>query len=336
MRMTRKKRGSKTARVVETLKMTSAPAFIPPMLATAVRKLPEGPQWQYEVKWDGYRIEAMKHGTQVRLFSRRGHDFTKRFTPVADAISRLRVSSALLDGEVVAIDQAGRPCFQNLQNRASLPPGCRLVYYAFDLLNVNGTDLTKTPLTDRRKRLQKLLAGSQVRFSHALDGTPEMVVQVVRQHELEGVVAKRKTSLYQPGKRSGAWQKLPLKRQQRFVIGGYRPGLRNFEVLLVGTLDEGNFLFVGKVGQGLNRMNRAEVFKLIERLRIRECGFANLPSKRKGAFAERITAEEMGDYVWVKPSIFADIKFAEWTSAGVLRHAEFVAICTGQESQGAE
>lgn len=136
------------------------------MLAERVSKLPVGSEWQYEVKLDGYRIQANKDGAKVRLLSRRGSDFTKRFKKVADAMAQLQVSSAVLDGEVVAVDEAGRPSFQVLQHRGVFPPGYQLVFYAFDLLALEGEDLKQRPLSERHTMLEELVADQRFSFLH--------------------------------------------------------------------------------------------------------------------------------------------------------------------------
>lgn len=127
------------------------------MLATLVRKLPEGPRWGYELKLDGYRLQAIKHGDKIRLYSRRGNDFTRKFARITEEVSQIKDESFILDGEAVAVDDKGRPSFQMLQNRASLPAGWHLVYYAFDLLHLNGEDLKNRPLSERRVLLEKVL-----------------------------------------------------------------------------------------------------------------------------------------------------------------------------------
>src|SRR5579859_6391456 len=141
------------------------PAFEPPMLATLVRTLPEGPQWEYELKLDGYRLQAIKDGDQVRLYSRRGNDFTKKFAVIATRVAKIKASNFVLDGEAVAVDAQGRPSFQMLQNRSSLPPGWSLAYYCFDLLHLNGKDLKDCPLKERRSLLEKVLGDSGVLLS---------------------------------------------------------------------------------------------------------------------------------------------------------------------------
>lgn len=168
------------------------------MLARLVRTLPEGPEWEYELKLDGYRLEAIKDGDKVRLYSRRGNDFTSKFARIATAVSKIKAASLTLDGEAVAVDAQGKPSFQMLQNRATLPAGWSLAYYAFDLLHLDGQDLKDRPLRDRRALLQKTLRNSGVLFSQSLPGTVSQILQAVKEHGLEGVIAKRLDSKYRP------------------------------------------------------------------------------------------------------------------------------------------
>jgi DNA ligase D-like protein (predicted ligase) len=268
--------------------------FVPPMLAKLIRALPEGPGWSLEVKFDGYRIEAIKNGSEVRLQSRRDSDFTKRFASVARAVSKINATTAVLDGEVVAVDSSGQPSFQMLQNRAR-PAGWYLVYYAFDLLHLNGKDLRFLPLRERRSALEKVLEGSGVRFSASLDCTPDVLIEVAKKHHMEGVVAKRLDSVYESGERSGAWRKLPLKPKGEFVIGGYRLDRGTLELLLVGYYEEGKLSFAGKVRQGLNPENRAALLKGLMPIRTPKCPFSNVPNSRSGHWGEGVTADQMGD-----------------------------------------
>jgi bifunctional non-homologous end joining protein LigD len=305
------------------------PRVVEPMLAKLVKKLPEGKQWSYEAKWDGYRILALKSGSEVKLLSRRGRDFTKKFLRVAKDVGEVVCKNALIDGEVVAVNAAGQPSFQVLQNTASLAAaGYQLAYYAFDLLHLNGEDLRQLPLAERKARLAELVEGTHVRLSSALKGKPDAIVSIVRAHGLEGVVAKRLDSVYEAGERSGAWMKLPLKPKDEFVIGAYRPADNKAEVLLVGRQEDGKFIFRGKVHQGLNPWNRVQLVKLLKPLQVTKCPFANLPTsaKKKSHWGEGVSAEEMGEYVWVKPKVIADVRFTEWTEGGVLRHAEFAGV----------
>src|SRR5579862_2824896 len=162
------------------------------------------------------------------------HDFTKKFGRIASAVSRIKANSFILDGEAVAVNEQGRPSFQMLQNRSSLPPGWSLVYYAFDLLHLNGKDLKDRPLKERRPLLEKVLGNSGALLSQSLPGTLNQIMQAVREQGLEGVVAKRLDSKYHAGERSKSWLKLPLKPGQDFVIGAYRPDGNRLELLLVG------------------------------------------------------------------------------------------------------
>jgi bifunctional non-homologous end joining protein LigD len=302
----------------------SNPGFVPPMLAKLVKVLPEGPQWEYELKLDGYRLEAVKEGDRVRLYSRNGNDFTKRFARIAASVSQIKADFIVLDGEAVAVDEQGKPSFQMLQNRALLPRRWSLVFYAFDLLYLNGQDLKAFPLKERRALLEKVLGKSGVLFSQSLPGTLDQIMQAVRQHGLEGVIAKRLDSPYQADRRSDFWLKLPLKPSQEFVIGAYRLDGKRLELLLVGYFETEKLLFAGKVHQGLNPANRRALLKLQEPLRVEKCPFANLPTAKSGHWGEGVTAQEMLDYVWLKPQTLGEIKFAEWTQGGILRHAEFV------------
>jgi DNA ligase D-like protein (predicted ligase) len=301
--------------------------FEPPMLAKLVRTLPEGSEWEYEVKLDGYRLEAIKDGDKVRLYSRRGNDFTKKFASIATKVAKIKESSFVLDGEAVAVDEKGRPSFQMLQNRSSLPAGWSLAYYVFDLLHLNGKDLKTRPLRDRRAQLEKILGNSGVLLSQSLPGTLSQIMQAVKQHGLEGVLAKRLDSKYQSGQRSNFWLKLPLKLNQDFVIGGFRLDGKRLELLLVGYFEGNKLLFAGKVHQGLNPANRRMLLKALQPLAVEKCSFANLPTTKSGHWGEGVTADEMGDYVWLRPEIVVEIKFAEWTKGGVLRHAGFAALC---------
>jgi DNA ligase D-like protein (predicted ligase) len=302
------------------------PSFIDPMLAKRVEKLPEGPEWEYELKLDGYRLQAIKSGDKARLYSRRGNDFTRKFARIATCVSKIDAQAAILDGEAVVIDPQGRPSFQMLQNRAHLPAGWSLVYYAFDLLHLNGEDLQSRPLRERRQMLEGVLGRSGVLMSKSLPGTLPEIMAAARQLELEGLVAKRLDSKYQAGKRSDHWLKQPLKPRQDFVIGGFRLDGKRLEQLLVGYYERKKLLFAGKIHQGLNPANRAALLKGLDFFRAGKCPFANLPTSKSGHWGEGVTAEEMGDYVWMRPEVVVEIKFAEWTDGEVLRHPEFVTV----------
>jgi bifunctional non-homologous end joining protein LigD len=294
------------------------------MLARGVSELPQGSDWIYEVKWDGYRALAIKYGDAVDLLSRKGNSLATDFPSVVAAVRQLPVGVAMLDGEIVALDDTGRPQFQLLQNRRSARDG-QIVFYAYDLLQVDGDDLRRCPLAARKERLAELVSGSPVRFSANLPGTPKHILAQAHSLGLEGIVAKRRDSSYDSGERSGAWLKLKLSPEQEFVIGGYKPG-KPLESLLVGYYQGEELMFAGKVRQGLNPQNRVSLWRTLQPLLSDRCPFANVPNSKKSHFGEGITPEQMKELKWVKPKLVAQVSFAEWTTSGNLRHATFLGL----------
>ena len=295
------------------------------MMAKLTDKLPEGTQWTYEVKWDGYRALLLKSGDRVRLLSRKDNDLTATYPTIEAAGSRLRAETAMLDGEIVALDSKGRPSFQALQHR-SAHRTYAIVFYAFDLLHWNGEDLTGLPLTERRKRLPSIVKGSGILLSEPLPGTPQQVIEAVSRVGLEGVVAKRTDSRYQSGERSGAWVKLKLDKQQEFVIGGYRSGPNGVDALLVGYHEGKHLRFAGKVRAGFTPHLRRELFESLKPIQIATCPFVDLPNSKTSHWGGGVTAEQMAEMMWVRPTLVAQIRFVEWTNDGHLRHAAFLGL----------
>jgi bifunctional non-homologous end joining protein LigD len=299
------------------------PAFIEPMAARAVAHLPEGADWLYELKLDGYRALLRKSGAQIHILSRKDNDLTASYPSVAAAALQLRPKRLLIDGEIVAIDASGRPSFQALQHRSR--HRAQIVYYAFDLLHLDDSDLTRRPLEQRRAQLARVLGESGILMSQELPGTAQQVIAAVRAAELEGVVAKRRGSVYAPGERSGHWVKLKLDRQQEFVIGGYRPSGSSVDALLVGYYERGQLRFAAKVKAGFTVYMRAELFKCLRRLQQPQCPFSDLPTGRS-RWGGGVTAEEMHEMRWVAPSTVAQVRFVEWTAEGRLRHASYLGL----------
>jgi DNA ligase D-like protein (predicted ligase) len=295
-----------------------------PMMAVSAAKLPVGPEWSYEVKWDGYRAQAVKDGAAVSLASRNLKNITRQYPAIAEAAARVRAKSAVLDGEIVALDAEGRPSFQALHHWTL--DGLSIVYYAFDLLHLNGRDLTRAPLDERRAALCEVVGDSGVLLSDPLPGEPDEITAAVRQLGLEGVVAKRRRSAYVAGRRSDAWVKVRFAKHQEFAIGGYKPNATNFDSLLVGYYDGTKLVCAGKVRSGFTPHLRAQVFEQIRGLHITRCPFANLPSGGSGHWGEGITLEEMQLLTWVTPRCVAEVSFAEWTRDGSLRHAAFIGL----------
>ena len=296
------------------------------MAAQVVKQLPEGAEWLYELKFDGYRALLLKDGKRVELRSRNDKNLTRMYPDVAAAGLRLKADRVMLDGEIVAIDAQGRPSFQALQHRGSHRVH-QIVFYAFDVLHLNGRDLLQEPLTRRKAQLPALLEGSVIRLSQELSGTAAVVVQAVKDVGLEGVVAKRRDSLYVPGERSGDWQKLKLERQQEFVVGGYRPdGSLGIDALLVGYYEGKKLLFASKLRNGLIPHTRREVLAKLKPLHIEKCPFANLPSEGDSRWGGGVTAEQMHELQWVKPEVVVQVRFVEWTAEGRLRLPKFLGV----------
>ena len=295
---------------------------IRPMLATLVPTLPRGADWTYEVKWDGYRTLLRKQGNQVRLLSRNLKDATAQYRSVARALKDVRADAVLLDGEIVALDEHGHPSFQALHHQAAQT----IVYYAFDLLHLNGRDLTRLPLDARREALAPVIEGTALLRSEPLPGTPAQIEEALRQLRLEGAVAKRRTSRYEPGRRSKAWLKVKFNRRQEFVVGGFKPNPAGFESLLVGYYDGGTLYFAGKVRAGLTPRTRADLLSRMAPLSIARCPFVNLPNSGKSHWGEGITEADMATLRWVKPQLVVEVSFVEWTRDGLLRHSQFVAL----------
>lgn len=300
-----------------------APTFLTPMAALAVTDLPSGPEWLYELKLDGYRALVLKNGDEVRIRSRNDKDLTRTYPAVVAAAAALSVQSATVDGEIVALDETGRPSFQSLQHRG---PVGKIVFYAFDLLHLNGEDLTGFSLDERRDRLRSAIGGSGLLISEDLPGTAAEVVAAVRGLGLEGVIAKRRTSTYEAGERSGEWLKLKLDRQQEFVVGGYRPAPDGVDALLVGVYDGKVLRFAGKVRAGFVRHTRIEVAKKLQPLVISQCPFPELPDAKRSRWGAGVTAEDMKEMRWVKPKLVVQIRFVQWTDDGRLRHSAFLGV----------
>ena len=291
------------------------------MLLLRTNKLPEGNGWLYEVKFDGYRAMAIKGGGQVRLRSRNDKDFTKRYPGVVAALAGLP-DETVIDGEVVALDAAGKPVFSLLQNG-----GTEVHYYIFDVLMLAGRDVTGEPLVKRRELLERHVLPSliePVRCSPVLDARLPDLIHSIRAQGLEGLVAKHADSKYEPGQRSGAWMKMRVNRCQEFVIGGYTVGGHTFDAVILGQMLDGKLMYVARTRSGFTPASRAELLKRIKPLEIEACPFVNLPEKRAGRWGEGLTADKMKDCRWVEPMLVSRIEFLEWTEDRHLRHSRFV------------
>jgi bifunctional non-homologous end joining protein LigD len=301
------------------------------MAARIVDKLPEGDEWLYEVKFDGYRALLLKNGHEVQLRSRNDKSLTRAYPNIHASGSRLNANAAVVDGEIVAVDETGRPSFQALQHRGAHPHHT-VVFYAFDLLHLNGKDLTGLGLEQRRASLPAVVEGSGILLSEPLRGTANSVIQAVRRLGLEGVIAKRKDSGYAAGQRNSAWVKLKLDRQQEFVIGGYRPGPNGIDALLVGFYDGRDLRFAGKVRAGFTPQVRRDVFARLKEVHAARCPFVDLPNSQTSHWGGGVTAEQMKEMRWLKPQLVAQVRFVEWTADQHLRHAAFLGLRTDREA----
>jgi bifunctional non-homologous end joining protein LigD len=311
--------------------------FIEPMMALRAGDLPVG-NWIYELKFDGYRALVFKADKDVRLVSRNRTNFNNDYPELVDSLRLLTANQVTIDGEITALDENGKSSFQLLQSYG-IDKQIPLIYQAFDLLFLDGTDVRSRPLIERRKLLVKLLkkAPDNIRFSEELRGEREELLQVARQFRLEGLMAKRPDSRYESGRRSGAWIKVKLTQQQEFIIGGYTPpeGSRKyFGSLLVGYHGPVGLLFAGRVGTGFSEKLLLSIYDILQKIRRPACPFANLPEKRRGRWGQGITPAIMKRCHWVEPVLVAQVKFTEWTSDDQLRQPVFLGLRTDKQATG--
>jgi DNA ligase D-like protein (predicted ligase) len=273
------------------------PDFIEPMECLAVSKLPEGPSWLWEIKLDGYRAQAVKSGGNLWLYSRRRKSFNKQFPLIHEGLGDLP-DDTVIDGEIVALDESGRPNFNLLQNFRSA--ATQIHYFVFDLLVHRGRDLTRLSLSERREVLRALAFRSPlVRVSEQFASSGKDMLSAVRQQQLEGVIGKRRDSLYEPGKRTGSWIKYRVNRGQELVIGGYIPGPHGFDSLIVGYYRGKDLVYVARVRNGFVPASRRQVFEKIRPLASPTMPFVNLPDTHKFRWGDELTAEKMKECVWL-------------------------------------
>ncbi|GAC1497990.1 MAG: hypothetical protein NVS1B6_03860 [Steroidobacteraceae bacterium] len=302
--------------------------FVEAMECLPVAKLPAGSEWSYEIKLDGYRLEAVKNGGETLLYSRRRNILNRKFHYIATALKGLP-DATVLDGELVAMGDAGGSDFNLLQNFKSAES--KIHYYVFDVLVHKGRLLTQLPLDERRSIVAKIVPVNDHISTSVVGYSAKQMLEFVEQHGLEGIVAKKSDSIYEPGKRSGLWCKYRINLGQEFVIGGYTRGGGYFDALIVGVYLGKDLMFAGRVRAGFVPATRRAVFAEIKDLKTSSCPFANLPEKSEGRWGQGLTAEKMKSCVWVKPRRVVRIEFAEWTGADKLRHTKFVGLRDDKE-----
>lgn len=296
------------------------PAKFKPQLASLAAEVPEGDDWLHELKFDGYRMLAFCDQGKVRLVTRNGNDWTKKFSAIAAELERLPLKATLLDGEIVSLNDEGLSDFQQLQNLLRRGNDRALVYYLFDAPFVEGFDLTHTPLVDRKSQLASLLAayapGNEgvLRYSDHIQGQGHDVLMHACRYAMEGVISKRADSTYQQF-RSPSWLKNKCLKRQEFVIGGFtKPtgSRKGFGALLLGYYQDGKLQYAGRVGTGFTHDSLLQVHAELRRRKAKASPFENPP---RGAQARGVT--------WVKPELAGEVEFTEWTNDGSLRHPSF-------------
>ncbi len=289
------------------------PSTIHPMLATSVDKPFDGPDWLFEIKWDGYRAIAFIENGQLRLVSRNQNELTPRFPELKDLPKSIKAKTAILDGEVVALDAEGRASFSLMQQRTGFRPHGRrgtvnadvpVLYYAFDLLYLDGYDWRRMPLRQRKEKLAALLVtGDSLRYSDHYENQGKALFEMARTKGLEGILAKKRDSIYQE-RRSTDWLKIKITHSVECVIGGYTEpeGTRaHFGSIVLGLYDrQGRLIHVGQAGSGFDHTSLDEVWKLLKK---RET--------KKNPFHGEV--EALRKVYWVKPELVAEIEYAEWT-----------------------
>ena len=298
-----------------------------PMLATLTRDLPRGDDWLYEVKWDGYRAIAYVRGGEAELVSRNEKDLTERFPTVKRALERaVRTPDCVLDGEVCALDEQGRATFSAMQQGR---PDTRYIYVVFDVLEVEGEPLLDLPLEERRERLEQLLDRSkpEIQLSEAFDDGPGLL-HVAEEQRYEGVIAKRRDSHYEVGRRGSHWLKIKTHQTQEFVIAGYTRGqgrrAGSFGSLVLGAYEGGELRYVGNVGTGFGDAEIRRLLKLLQPLERKDTPFATVPKMPK---------VRKGDVIWVEPKLVAQVEFVEWTHDGHLRAPSYQGLREDKEPE---
>jgi len=303
---------------IEHARKAAMPRTMTPQLCTVASRAPTGKDWIHEIKYDGYRFLVWRDGAKVRLINRSGLDWTARFKPITEAVERLGLESAILDGEAVVLDGEGRSSFQGLQQAIKSKKFSRLRLALFDMPYCNGFDLTQATLRDRKALLNRVVAlsGSDVLiYSDHIDGSGEAVEMQACKLGLEGIVSKDALSVYTP-RRSRSWLKIKCSHRQEFVVVGYTPpagGRKHFGALLLGAHDEkGRLVYTGRVGTGFSSALLKDIGTQLDKLATKESALDVGP-----------TREEQLGVRWVKPRLVGEVEFKEWTEDGRLRQPSF-------------
>ena len=291
------------------------PGFIKPMLATLSEKPFSGEEWIFELKYDGYRVIATGYEGDIRLYSRNGNTFTDRYPVIARELSGIN-ASFIIDGEVCYVEDSGRTNFQKLQHLTASGQD-RVNYYVFDLLWLNGHDLTTVPLTERKKLLAILLKNppGHIHYLEHIEENGKDLYAEAEKKQMEGIIAKRSGGSYYPGYRSGEWLKIKTGHRQEMIICGYMPSdkaSRDFSSLLCAVKQDGKLVYTGRVGTGFSESLQKEIIGKLKKIETDEIPVSNPPDEK--------------NIRWVKPVYVGEVKFADWTREGVMRHPSFLGL----------
>jgi bifunctional non-homologous end joining protein LigD len=294
------------------------------MLCQTAEPLPEGREWRYELKLDGFRAIGRKAARTAQLWSRNQKNFAHQFPTVVKGLAGLP-DDTVIDGEVVALNEEGRPSFNLLQGFGNAQA---IVFYAFDLLMLGGKDVRLWPLDDRREQLREVVASlpDVIRLSETFNVPLPQLMGAVRKHQLEGIVAKRAGGPYRSGERSFDWVKWRANRGQEFVVGGYIPNGDALDSLLVGYYDGRDLIYAASIRAGIPTEFRRVLPSHLEVLRVPRCPFVNLPDRGEGRWGDGLTAAKMAACRWLHPFIVVRVEFLEWTPENRLRHPRFAGI----------
>ncbi|HEY2962827.1 MAG TPA: non-homologous end-joining DNA ligase [Pyrinomonadaceae bacterium] len=293
------------------------PEFVSPQLATLVKEAPKGDEWLHELKFDGYRLVCHLNRGHVRLWTRNQKDWTDKFPGIVKALQGLKVQSAILDAEVVAMDASGRSSFQMLQQAIHKTGGRGLVLEVFDLIYIEGFSITRTPLVERKRVLEELMSTVRsdrvLRYSDHVEGNGSKFLKQACDLGIEGIVSKLANSPYE-STRSHNWQKVKCLRRQEFVIAGYTLSDKGlpFSSLVLGVYEKGKLLYAGRVGTGFSTKLRVDLKKMLDRI-----------TKPTKPFAEIPKDPDLRRAVWTEPKLVGEVAFAEWTNENVIRHPSF-------------
>ncbi|HEX7196582.1 MAG TPA: non-homologous end-joining DNA ligase, partial [Candidatus Limnocylindria bacterium] len=307
------------------------PDFIPPMRATLADAAFDDPDWLFEIKWDGYRVEAVVREGRARLWTRNQQDAARYFPDLAGPAPWIEAREAIVDGEVVALDEGGRPSFSLLQDRTGIRTGraagskrhgppAPVVFQAFDLLHLDGRSLLAVPLEERKRLLRsRLRPHPLVRYASHVEGDGRAFTEAARAQELEGIVAKLRRSPYEPGRRTRSWLKVKLRREQEVVVVGWLDGQgthRDLGSLIVAVRSGDRWAHAGQVGSGIDTRTRRELRSTLEAL-ARDASVLEPVPRLKGAH-------------WVEPKLVIRVEFADWTADNLLRQAAFKGLEVGK------